>query len=185
MQDRARRIPPISRISPCRGALLIALWLGSAVRAAGPFPPPAHRVALQTPASELAWLSGDWTGAARGERWEMHLTGRTGGIVLGTYKQYDPAGRLSFDELIRLDARPARPELALVPNGKAPVFYLLDAASSRDRHLVFRNEAHPFPREVAYDLEAEGTLRLRLEGQLNGRPFREEFPMRRRGLQRD
>ena len=127
-------------------------------------------------AGDLSWLAGTWSGGNARETWECRFTGDEGGVVLGTYKQADRSGKLTFVELQQLDLRARPAVLTLVANAGAP--YALSEVRLTPDRAEFAG-AHAFPRTAAFVHTPDGGLALELAGVLGGKPFHESFPMHR------
>lgn len=126
-------------------------------------------------AGDLSWLAGRWQGSDLRGRWASDLTGDEGGVVLGTYKQWDPAGKLTFVELQEIDTRQRPITLLLVANGGEP--YRMQAVKLVPGRIEFTGE-RPFPKRAIFARRGDGYT-LTLIGALKGAQFEEEFPMRR------
>jgi phage shock protein E len=128
-------------------------------------------------AADLGWLAGAWSGGERGQRWDAYFTDAGGGVVLGTWKQYDAKGALTFEELQRFDARGKQLTLLLVANGGTP--YTLKGRAGLK--ILELSGERAFPRTVRLALDPAGVLTLTLDGKLRNTLFAESFPMRRAG----
>lgn len=143
MRDRHRWVAPLALIAALAGA-------------AGAESPAAT-------VDDLAWMAGYWVrDAGGGRRVEELWLPPAGGLMLGLHRDTAP-GRRPFFENLRIDEdAEGVPTYWASPGGGEPVPFRL--VEHGDRHAVFANPAHDFPRRITYRLAADGTLHARVEG---------------------
>ena len=63
------------------------------------------------------------------------------------------------------------------PSGQTQSTFQLHTLS--DREVIFENPQHDFPQRIIYRLAADGVLKARIEGTMDGEPKAVDFPMRK------
>lgn len=126
----------------------------------------------------LAWMAGCWEGTypngrTVSEQWMKPL----GNVMLGTSRTVKNGKTVAFefirleqsqDGVIRFIARPSdQPEA---------VFTLILLQGQK---AVFENPGHDFPQRIIYERITADSLVARIEGTLNGKERRSDFPYRR------
>ena len=129
------------------------------------------------PAAALAWLAGCWATLegepGSGEQWMPPA----GGTLLGVSRTVK-GGRTVAHEFMQIrETAPGRLAFIANPSGQAQATF--PAKSLGTHEIVFENPAHDFPQRVIYRLDDAGFLRARIEGEIDGKPRAEDFPMRR------
>ena len=126
---------------------------------------------------QIAWLAGCWvsSGAERGtqEQWLPPA----GGMMLGMGRTVKD-GKTSGHEFMQIRAG-AGDNLVFIakPHNKPEGTFTAKSASSSE--IVFENLDHDFPQRVIYRLQADGTLKPRIEGLRNGVERGNDCPMHR------
>lgn len=143
------------------GALLVAALSGQARPASS--------------ASDLAWLAGCWElnrGARRTvEQWMVP----DGGIMLGMSRTV-AAGKAIEHEFMIIRERNGTLEYVAKPSGQAEAIF--SAVRVEPREVVFDNPTHDFPQRIVYRRTDDGGLVARIEGAIDGKARRVEFPYR-------
>lgn len=114
---------------------------------------------------KLGWLTGTWTQSLDGEVVQESWLGPRG-KTMAAVNLTTSARRSSF-ELLRIVEGNEGLALLASPGGRAPVVFKLKELG--ERRVVFENLGHDFPQRVLYWMEADGTLRARIEGEVAGR----------------
>jgi hypothetical protein len=126
----------------------------------------------------LSWLEGHWISESDAGRTEEIWTDAAGGLLVGVHRDVYASGKASF-EFLRLAVQDGGVVYLAQPSGRpATAFPLVE---SGDRFAVFQNTEHDFPQRIVYRLEADGTLRARIEGRVNGEERSSEWRWARRG----
>jgi len=114
----------------------------------------------------LKWLSGSWVGDADGTHTEECWMEPAGGIMLGMNRGVSKSGNVFF-EYLRIQKTPEGIAYIASPMGKtATAFHLLSQEKGK---VVFENLKHDYPQRIIYQLEADGTLKARIEGLVKGK----------------
>jgi hypothetical protein len=125
----------------------------------------------------LSWLAGDWGAATAGTQTEVHYTAPASGTILGVIR-VTAGEQVAFFEFQRLVEQDGTIVLNPSPNGIPGVaFKLAELSGTR---AVFRNPEHDFPREIAFSIDAEDQLHMRVAGTQNGQAVEQEFAMARK-----
>ena len=125
------------------------------------------------PISNLAWLSGAWLAEKpSGDRVEEIWSSASGGTLIGSGRTIR-AGKTTFFEHLRIEARAGGVVYVAQPLGRPPTEFA--AVEVSDSRLVFENRAHDWPKRLSYRRVAEG-VSVRVEGD-TGQPV-EEWTMR-------
>ena len=143
-----------------RAAVALLLLAACAGPPAGA-PPPV--------AASLAWLSGHWVMPVPGGHVEEQWLPPAGGTLYGTGRSV--AGEATrFFEFLAIEPRAGATGLTLAyvarPAGRPPTEFLL--VEIGPRRVVFANPEHDFPRRIAYELRADGTLHARVDDGTDG-----------------
>ncbi len=114
---------------------------------------------------QLAWMRGTWTQDKDGEIVQEAWLGPRGGLMTGV-NLTSSAKRSSF-EFLRVVEKDGALSYLASPGGKAPTeFKLKELAGQR---VVFENAAHDFPQRILYWKDADGALKARIEGTIQGK----------------
>jgi hypothetical protein len=129
-----------------------------------------------TDLSELAWLTGHWTGTQDGMEMEESWLAPKGNTMLGLHRDVKSNRTVSF-EFIRIEAAADGITYWASPQGKpATPFRLIESGG---RKVVFENKQHDFPQRVIYWLGSDESLHARIEGSMGGKAAFEEWTWRR------
>lgn len=138
----------------------------------------AQDIAMPTPAkaviAELSWLSGGWvgnrpTGSSIEERWSPPK----GGAMLAVSRSVNPAGKMFAFEYLRIVEREGGLVYIAQPNGKVATEFTLTEFS--EKHAVFENPRHDYPKRIVYELTNENALTATIGFLKGGTPRRFEF----------
>ena len=132
-----------------------------AIAAAAPCPTRAA-----PPASELAWLAGDWHRCRDGEVVEERWLGPRGDMLLGANLTTSPTRAPSYESLRIARGGDGTWTYWAAPMGRAPVpFRLVESGAER---AVFANPGHGFPARIVYWRDGADLL-ARIEGTVKER----------------
>ena len=135
----------------------------------------AYILAAAASIDQVAWLAGCWesTDPARGieEQWMAPKSG----TMLGAGRTVR-GGKLVEYELVLIKEDGDKLAYEAHPSGQPSATFL--AVESGPTRIVFENLEHDFPQRVGYALSEEG-LNAWIEGTVNGRAKRIDFPYRR------
>ncbi len=127
--------------------------------------------------SALNWLAGCWFGRSGRNEFREHWMRPVGGMMMGMGRTTSGGKVVSYEAMrIELDAGGA-PVFVAKPSGQLEASF--KRMKSDDKSIEFENPTHDFPQRVKYQLNSEGGLDARIEGNLKGRDARIDFPMRR------
>jgi hypothetical protein len=113
----------------------------------------------ETKLTDLAWMSGRWTGTVAGVEMEEVWLAPRAGVMPGLHRDIK-GGRASF-EFMRIAESKDGLAFYAQPGGRpVTIFPLLEATR---RRVVFANPSHDFPKRIIYWLE-KGKLCARVEG---------------------
>lgn len=149
---------------------LVPALAAALVLAAPPAPAPVAA------AADLAWLAGCWQAVdaepGSGELWSAPA----GGTLLGVARTVRDGRTVAHEFLqIRETGDGGLVYVALPSLQREASFPLLRLAP---HEAVFANPEHDFPQRISYRLEADGTLRARIEGTRDGAETAVDFAMR-------
>ncbi|MCZ7650375.1 MAG: DUF6265 family protein [Thermoanaerobaculia bacterium] len=155
---------------------LVPALAAALVLAAPPAPAPVAA------AADLAWLAGCWQAVdaepGSGELWSAPA----GGTLLGVARTVRDGRTVAHEFLqIRETGDGGLVYVALPSLQREASFPLLRLAP---HEAVFANPEHDFPQRISYRLEADGTLRARIEGDAGRRRDRRRLPDAARAMRR-
>ena len=126
--------------------------------------------------NNLAWLTGCWENNSgkrqRDETWSKPV----GGTMLGVGRAVVD-GKTTEYEFMRIHQEADGLYFTAQPSGQPQASFKL--VSLRDNIATFENPKHDFPQRVIYGLKPDGSLRARIEGEMNSKPRGIEFPFNR------
>lgn len=126
----------------------------------------------------LGFLQGTWVSESGSTRTTETWTSAEGNLLLGTSKTVRDRKAVFFEYLrIELD-NTGTPVYVAMPLGKDATKFALKDATQNNR-VVFENPQHDFPQRIIYTLQPDGTLRARIEGQVNGKERSKEWTFTR------
>lgn len=113
---------------------------------------------------KLAWMSGTWTQARDGEIVQESWLGPRGRTMVATNLS---SGKRNSFEFLRIVEKDGALSYLASPGGKAPTEFKLKEMS--EKKVVFENPANDFPQRVMYWIEADGAMKARIEGTIQGK----------------
>ncbi len=114
---------------------------------------------------KLAWMTGTWTQTKDGEVVQESWLGPRGKMMVAVNLTSSPK-RNSFEYLRIVDKDGTLSYLAS-PGGRAPTEFKLKEMG--EKKVVFENATHDFPQRIIYAIEADGTMKARIEGTIQGK----------------
>jgi hypothetical protein len=122
--------------------------------------------------ADLSWMSGSWSGTARGIEMEEHWTAPRGDSMIGVHRDV-AKGRTASFEFLRIEQQGDQIVYLSMPNGRSPAtpFPLKEVSGTR---VMFENPTHDFPQRIIYWKDG-ADLRARIEGTMNGKAASEEW----------
>ncbi len=134
-----------------------------------PLPTPAKAVI-----GDLAWLSGDWTGASStGASLEERWSPPKGGAMLAVSRSVNASGKMFAFEFLRIVERNGGLVYIAQPNGAPPTEFVMTELSAKK--AVFENPRHDYPKRIVYELSADGRLTATIGFTIGGTPRRFEY----------
>lgn len=146
-----------------------AVLLALAGAGASPVVPPAG-------AERVAWLEGCWLLASNGRTVEEHWMAPRGNSMMGMGRTVR-ADTLADYELLIIRASGERLALEAHPKGQPSAVF--PAVRVDDAYLLFENPEHDFPQRIGYRRAGSDSLIAWIEGTINGKERRVEFPFQR------
>jgi hypothetical protein len=133
--------------------------------------------AQAAPLDQLAWLSGCWSAdggePGSGEQWTV----QAGDSMMGMSRTLK-GGKVANYEFMRITtANDGAVIFHAQPSGQAGDSFTASTLTATE--VVFENPGHDFPQRVIYRFEAPSRLRAAIEGTLQGKTKRIDFPMTR------
>jgi hypothetical protein len=141
-------------------ASLVLLALSVPAGAAGPA------------ASTLTWLAGDWQESSASQVVEEHWSRPSANGLIGMSRTVRDGRTVSF-EFMRIEQRDSGMFYAAQPNGRPATDFKL--ATSTDSELVFQGDGRDRVKRVIYRRPGAQGLYAAVEGEENGKPFKQEF----------
>lgn len=129
----------------------------------------------QTPIARAAWLQGCWRMNVDGQTVDEQWMVPAGGAMLGISRTVK-GDRLVEYEFVVLRERDGTLVYIAHPSGQLGGEFPLKSAD--DDSVIFENTAHDFPQRIGYRRRGD-RLDAWIEGTLDGRPQRAEFPYAR------
>jgi len=127
--------------------------------------------------ADLAWLAGHWTVELGPTTIEEVWLAPAGGFLLGMNRTAAKSGPGQF-EYLRIEQRKDGLVYVASPGGRPPTdFPLVDCGKD---FVLFANPDHDFPKEIRYELTAEGGLHARVSGDAAGKERAEEWTWKKR-----
>ena len=119
--------------------------------------------------AQLAWLAGTWSGGGGAVAVEERWTPPAGGAMLAVSRTIKGDRMVAF-EYLRIVERDGTLIYIAQPNGRPPTEFRLSAIAADS--ATFENNAHDFPKVIAYAKKADGTLEARVsDGAQRGETF--------------
>jgi uncharacterized protein DUF6265 len=126
----------------------------------------------------VSWLIGCWELLASDqnqlvqESWGAPL----GGSMLGMSRTVRDGKLIQFESII-LRVEKGKLAYEAHPSGQPTATFLSTKIS--DKSILFENPQHDFPQKIGYELKDSSSLLAWIEGPVDGKPRRQEFPYRR------
>jgi hypothetical protein len=117
----------------------------------------------------IKWMIGSWQGTdvntvIFNESWQKEGKG-----MVGFGCSLSPEGDTLFKENLKIDIVEGVPYyIVTIPPKKEPVLFKL--IQGDDHNAIFENREHDFPQRISYLLQADGRLKVKLEGINKGQP---------------
>lgn len=115
---------------------------------------------------KLNWMAGTWTQKKEGEIVQETWLGPRGKMMVGANLATSEKPRQSF-EFLRIVEGPSGLAYLASPSGKQPTEFKMKELG--DKKVVFENLAHDFPHRILYWIEADGAMKARIEGTIQGK----------------
>jgi len=125
----------------------------------------------------LSWLAGCWDGSTAGKENLEQWMKPSGGTMLGMSRTVK-GGKTTEFEFMRIHQE-SNGDIFYTANPSGQKEASFKLLSKDSTGLIFENKEHDFPQRIVYRLENDGSLKAWIEGKLNGRDMRIEFPMKR------
>ena len=113
----------------------------------------------------LHWLSGSWTGSAKGVDMEEHWSAADGGLMTGMHRDVS-GGKVVLFEFLRIEERDGTLIYIALPEGGNETEFPLKSIDSEE--VVFENPEHDFPQRIIYRRTGRD-LTARVEGDVDGK----------------
>jgi hypothetical protein len=115
---------------------------------------------------KLQWMSGTWLQSKDKDSVEESWVGPRNKVMVGVNLTVSARRGTSYEFLRIVEGTDGLRYFAS-PGGKTPVEFKLKEIS--DKKVVFENLAHDFPQRILYWLDADGALKARIEGTMQGK----------------
>jgi hypothetical protein len=119
---------------------------------------------------QLSWMTGTWVQSKEGETVQESWLGPQGsaqGNMMAAVNLTQSARRGTSFEFLRIVEGPSGLSYMASPGGKAPTEFKLKEMG--DKRVVFENASHDFPQRILYWREADGSMKARIEGTIQGK----------------
>jgi len=126
----------------------------------------------------VSWLIGCWELLAADQKQLVQESwgAPIGGSMLGMSRTVRDGKLIEFESIIlRVDKGKLAYEAH--PSGQPTATFLSTKIS--DKSILFENPQHDFPQKIGYELKDSSSLLAWIEGTVDGKPRRREFPYRR------
>lgn len=134
--------------------------------------------AADVPLTTLTWLAGDWQVASLTRVVEEHWSTPSSNALIGLSRTVRDGKTVAF-EFVRIEQRDKDVFYVAQPNGRPPTDFKLSSAS--DGVLVFEGDGKDRVKRITYRREGPAGLYALVEGEENGRAFKQEFRYARPG----
>ena len=115
---------------------------------------------------QLSWMAGTWVQSKEGETVQESWLGPQGNTMVAVNLTQSARRGTSF-EFLRIVEGPSGLSYMASPGGKAPTEFKLKEMG--EKRVVFENAAHDFPQRILYWREADGSMKARIEGTIQGK----------------
>lgn len=119
---------------------------------------------------QLSWMTGTWVQSKEGETVQeswLSPQGAAQGTMMVAVNLTQSARRGTSFEFLRIVEGPSGLSYLASPGGKAPTEFKLKEMGHK--RVVFENPAHDFPQRILYWREADGSMKARIEGTIQGK----------------
>lgn len=116
---------------------------------------------------QLGWMTGTWVQTKENETVQESWLGPQGTTMVAVNLTQSARRGTSY-EFLRIVEGPSGLAYLASPGGRSPPteFKLKEMG---DKRVVFENPAHDFPQRVIYWREADGSMKARIEGTMQGK----------------
>jgi hypothetical protein len=116
---------------------------------------------------QLSWMTGTWVQTKENDTVQESWLGPQGNTMVAVNLTQSARRGMSF-EFLRIVETPGGLSYMASPNGRSPAteFKLKEMG---DKRVVFENPTHDFPQRVIYWREADGSMKARIEGTIQGK----------------
>jgi len=128
--------------------------------------------------ADLDWLSGAWTGGDGQSTWETSYSSPDGGQIVAASKEMR-GGKTVMIDFEHFYERAGSVRMTPYPFGKKSVEFTMTEFSRADKRAVFANPEHDFPNRFTYQRSSKSSLKITLEGTMNGSPLRVDISLAR------
>jgi hypothetical protein len=149
---------------------------GIVLAAGGVLLMPGVRAGERHSIDELRWLEGCWLAEQGSRTVEENWTVARGGTMIGVSRTVRD-GKLAGYELVILKEQDGTLVYEAHPAAQATNEFR--AVTVTDSRVVFEDLEHDFPQRVCYERVGTDSLRAWVEGRMNGKEKRIEFPYTR------
>jgi hypothetical protein len=132
--------------------------------------------AQSTGIDRLTWLQGCWHSTSGARTVEEHWMAPRGRSMLGMSRTVNN-GALVEHEFIVLREEGGGFVYEANPSRQAPARF--NSREVGESSILFENPSHDFPQRIGYQRQGTDGLLAWIEGSMNGKPRRVEFPYRR------
>ena len=130
----------------------------------------------ETPSvKDVAWIAGCWDSTRNGRHVTEHWMPPEGGTMMGVSRTTAGEKTTEWEFLIIRQGAKGLDYVAK-PSGQREATFT--AARAAANEVVFENPAHDFPKRIIYKRDAD-TLTATIEGSMNGKDRRIEFPYKK------
>jgi hypothetical protein len=126
--------------------------------------------------ADVAFLAGSWIRSDGNSSSEEHWLQERGGMMLGLYRKVHKSGKVTW-EYLRLERREEGIFYVASPNGRPETSFKL--VKFGPGFAEFENPEHDFPTRIVYTLQNDGSMKARIEGELEGEQRSREFHWQR------
>ncbi|MGH7724279.1 MAG: DUF6265 family protein [Candidatus Eiseniibacteriota bacterium] len=157
---------------------MIAAWVATAIvcAAAAPAAPAAPTApTAPTALARLEWLAGCWKRESTKRLVEEQWMAPAAGLMLGSSRTVSLAEQRVVEyEQLRIEEKDGRLVFTSLPSGQSQASFT--SITLTDSLVVFENATHDFPQRVAYRRGRDGSLEAWIEGTVDGKSRKVEFP---------
>jgi hypothetical protein len=136
----------------------------------------AYGASAQESVDGLNWLAGCWDGSTeKQERVEQWMK-PSGNMMMGMSRTVRN-GQIREYEFLRIHQRDGAIYYTANPSGQREASFRLIRLTEQE--AIFENAEHDFPQRIGYRLESGGMLTAWIEGTINGKDKKIDFPFRK------